>query len=108
MFVGVLVGGSSLFRRKVAGRSVCTRIMPHGSGMNNWDRVPLVSRLLVRVRLKKKASEIVCALRARYRRLMETFTPAFRISWCSFMSCDGRRQLSTSSRSGCVLACDLA
>ena len=102
------VGVSADFGRKLAVRSVWTRVRPHGSGVVYWARVLFLSRVLARVWLNTSASTIVCTLRARWRRAMETLFQALRMSRYSFISWDGRRQFVASSRSGFVFAYALA
>ena len=108
VYTGLVMGGTFVSLHMQAGRSVCTRLMPHGSGMVYGALVSFVSRLLVRIRLKTSASEIVCTLRAHCRREVETLFQVLMIRRYTFISCEGRRQLSALTRSRCVVACVLS
>ena len=96
--MGVSVDGG----RRLAGRSVWTRVRPQGSGMVYRDRFLFLSRVLTREWLRTKASTIVCRFRARWKRAMDTLFQALRMSRYSFMSWAGRRQFIASSSSGVV------
>ena len=87
----MLVGESLVFCSRLADRSVCTRARQHCYGIGNLVRILLVRRFLVRVRLKTRASAIMCTLRARCRRTMETLFHDFMMNRYSLMSYDGRR-----------------
>ena len=64
VYMNVLIGCFLVFLRRLANRSVCSKVGPQGSGMENWARAFFFSRLLICVRLKTRASAIFYTLRA--------------------------------------------
>ena len=108
VYIGVDVGVSTNLECRLVGRSVWTRARPQGSRIVYWAPMIFLNRLRARVWLKSSASTIVYTLRVHWRRAVETFFQALRMSRYMFMSWGGRRQFNASSSSGVVVACVVA